>query len=263
MDNEIFLINEELHVPLLHIANKLLGRQNLNFDQLTPNEQQLWNLFKKSDIYEFLTGETDTTPEFRHNYITCSAKPKVTLYFHSFVNDLAQANLDLNHQPPPVQHTQSAPSQVQHFLRERDIYKFLTGETDTTAEFRYNYITCSAKPRVTFDFQGFVNYLAQANLDLNHQPPPVQRTQSALSQVQHFHCDRKNMVNYRALHLGQELQQVSQELKQKCQTMCKSAKATVTKLAPGAFSPKPAAPATTPSSPATTSSSSWKFWPSK
>ncbi len=40
MDNEIFLINEELRVPLLHIANKLLGRQNLNFDQLTPPEQQ-------------------------------------------------------------------------------------------------------------------------------------------------------------------------------------------------------------------------------
>jgi hypothetical protein len=47
MDNEIFLINEELRVPLLHIANKLLGRQNLNFNQLTPPEQQLWNLFKK------------------------------------------------------------------------------------------------------------------------------------------------------------------------------------------------------------------------
>jgi hypothetical protein len=47
MDIEVFLINEELHVPLLHIANKFLGRQNLNFDQLTPPEQQLWNLFKK------------------------------------------------------------------------------------------------------------------------------------------------------------------------------------------------------------------------
>jgi hypothetical protein len=41
IDNEIFLINEELHVPLLHIADKLLGRQNLNFDQLTPPQQQL------------------------------------------------------------------------------------------------------------------------------------------------------------------------------------------------------------------------------
>ncbi len=39
MENEIFLTNEELRMPLLHIANKLLGRQNLNFNQLTPPEQ--------------------------------------------------------------------------------------------------------------------------------------------------------------------------------------------------------------------------------
>jgi hypothetical protein len=50
MDNEIFLINEELCLPLLYIANKLLGRPNLNFDQLTSPEQQLWTLFEKSDI---------------------------------------------------------------------------------------------------------------------------------------------------------------------------------------------------------------------
>jgi hypothetical protein len=35
-DSEIFLINEALREPLLHIANKLLGRQHLNFEQLTP-----------------------------------------------------------------------------------------------------------------------------------------------------------------------------------------------------------------------------------
>jgi hypothetical protein len=34
-------------------------RQNLNFDQLTPPEQKLWNLFENSDIYKFLTGEKD------------------------------------------------------------------------------------------------------------------------------------------------------------------------------------------------------------
>jgi hypothetical protein len=51
VDNEIFLIEEGLCEPLLTIANKLLGRQNLNFDQLTPPEQQLWNLFEKSEIY--------------------------------------------------------------------------------------------------------------------------------------------------------------------------------------------------------------------
>jgi hypothetical protein len=78
-DNEINLINETLREPLLHIANKLLGRQNLSFDQLTPPEQKLRNLFENSDINEFLTGEKDTIPEIRHNWITCSAKPKVTL----------------------------------------------------------------------------------------------------------------------------------------------------------------------------------------
>jgi len=141
MDDEIFLIKEELHVPLLHIANKLLGRQNLNFDQLTTSEQKLWNLFEKSDIYEFLTGETDTTSEFRHNWITCSAKPKVT-----------------------------------------------------------------------FDCQGFLDHWADANQQVHQQPQPVQRAHSAPSQIQHNLCERKNKVNYRALHLGQELRQVSQEL---------------------------------------------------
>ena len=38
LDNEVFLINEELRMPLLHIANKLLDRQNLNFEQLTSPE---------------------------------------------------------------------------------------------------------------------------------------------------------------------------------------------------------------------------------
>jgi hypothetical protein len=89
-------------VPLLHIAKKLLGRQNLNFDQLTPLEHRLWNLFKKSDIYEFLTSETDTAPEFRHNWITCSAKPKVTFDCQGFLTDFAQANQHLYQQTPPV-----------------------------------------------------------------------------------------------------------------------------------------------------------------
>ncbi len=40
-DGEIFLINETLDEPLMHIANKLLGRQHLNFEQLTTPEQQL------------------------------------------------------------------------------------------------------------------------------------------------------------------------------------------------------------------------------
>jgi hypothetical protein len=64
MDNEIFLIEEDLPEPSLSIANKLLGRQNLNFDQLTSPEQELWKLFKNREIYKFLSGEKDTVPEF-------------------------------------------------------------------------------------------------------------------------------------------------------------------------------------------------------
>jgi hypothetical protein len=40
-NNDIFLINESLREPLLNIANKLLFRQHLNFEQLTPSEQNL------------------------------------------------------------------------------------------------------------------------------------------------------------------------------------------------------------------------------
>jgi hypothetical protein len=197
-----------LSEPLLHIANKLLGRQNLNFNQLTPPEQKLWNLFENSDIYEFLTGEIDTIPEFRHNWITCSAKPKVTFDYQGFINSWTALNQQPQlQQQPAVQCSLSDPSPVHHNLRAR-----------------------------------------------------------------------KNKVNYRALHLGQELCQVSQELnsdlqqaarhiQSKCKSMRKSvrksAKATVTKLMPGAFSPKPTPPAIAPLSPPTTSSSSWKFWPSK
>ena len=65
--------------PLLNIANKLLDRQHLNFEQLTPTEQELWNKFEKSDIYKFLTGEKDTVPKFCSNSLTFSATPKVTI----------------------------------------------------------------------------------------------------------------------------------------------------------------------------------------
>jgi hypothetical protein len=39
--DELFLIDESLREPLLNVANKLLGRQCLNFDQLTPSQQGL------------------------------------------------------------------------------------------------------------------------------------------------------------------------------------------------------------------------------
>ncbi len=64
---------------------------------------------------------------------------------------------------------------------------------------------------VTFDYQGFINSWTA----LNQQPqlqPTVQRALSDPSPIQHNLRERKKKINYRALHLGQELRQVSQEL---------------------------------------------------
>jgi hypothetical protein len=197
---KFFLINESLHEPLLNVANKLLGRQHLNFDQLTPAEQDLCNKFEKSDIYKFLIGEKDTVPEFCSNWLTFSATPKVTID-----TDKIAARLT----PVPQHH------QLQEAIR---------------------------------GYSG-----------------------SAPTQPSRMLSDRKTKVDYRALHLGQtikqDIQHTAQEVKQTCKQMrksvSKSAKATVTKLAPGAFSPKQQPLASAPASLRSSSSSSWTFWPSK
>jgi len=192
--DEIFLISESLREPLLNVANKLLGRQRLNFDQLAPSEQKLWTQFETSDIYKFLTGESDTVPEFCHNWLTFSGKPQVNIDIDKIAARLT-----------PIPHFQL--------------------------------------------------------------PPAVQRTVSAPSPTSRTLRERKAKIDYKALHLGHQIQQAAQEVKQKCKQMKKSvrksAKATVTKLAPGAFSPKQPAPASAPASPRPSSSSSWTFWPSK
>jgi hypothetical protein len=187
-EGDIFLINEALRKPLLHIANKLLGRQRLNFEQLTTPEQQLWSLFENSDIYEFFTGQKDTVPEFK-NVLTFSANPSVKINIQRIAQNLHP--IYPTPQQGPIQRALSAPSPVTHFLRER-----------------------------------------------------------------------KEKIDYKAIHLGQQikhdLQQVPREAKGKCKAMQKSvrksAKAAVTKLAPGAFSPKQQPTASAPSSPCTTSS---------
>jgi hypothetical protein len=110
-----FLINEMLRKPLLHIANKLLGRQHLNFDQLTPPEQKLWSDFENSDIYKFLTGQKDTVPEFK-NFLTFAANPSMKINTQNIAQTLQPIH---NHQQVHIQRTLSAPSPVTHFLRER------------------------------------------------------------------------------------------------------------------------------------------------
>jgi hypothetical protein len=136
-------------------------------------------------------------------------------------------------------------------------------------EFCHNWLTFSAKPKVNID----INKIAQSltPIPVDQLPPAIQRTLSAPTPPTHNLRERKGKIDYKALHLGQQIksdiQQAAQEVKQKCKQMKKSvrksAKATVTKLAPGAFSPKLQPPASAPASPRPSSSSSWTFWPSK
>ncbi len=114
--NEIFLINESLREPLLIVANKLLGRQRLSFEQLTTSEQDLWNKFETSGIYELLTGESDTVPEFCNNWLTFSANPKVNFDTTKIAQRLTP--IPFHQLPPAVQRTLSAPSPTTHNLRK-------------------------------------------------------------------------------------------------------------------------------------------------
>ncbi len=138
-------------------------------------------------------------------------------------------------------------------------------------EFCSNWLTFSASPKVTIDSDKIAARLTPVQAH-----PQVQATirgfsASALASPSRTLRERKNKIDYRALHLGQtikhDIQQAAQDVKQKCKQMRKSvrksAKATVTKLAPGAFSPKQQPPASALSSPQPSSSSSWTFWPSK
>jgi len=54
----------------MKIAQHLLISDKNNFEQLTPEDQQLWTTFETSDIYRFLIGEEDTVPEFQYNWTT-------------------------------------------------------------------------------------------------------------------------------------------------------------------------------------------------
>jgi hypothetical protein len=63
-------IAEGLREPLMKIAQHLLISDKNTFEQLTPEEKQLWTKFETSDIYRFLTGEEDTIPEFQYNWTT-------------------------------------------------------------------------------------------------------------------------------------------------------------------------------------------------
>ncbi len=113
-------------------------------------------------------------------------------------------------------------------------------------EFCSNWPTFSATPKVTIDSDKIAARLTPITQHRQLQAALRGFTASAPTSPSRTLHNRKTKVHYRALHLGQsikqDIQHAAQEVKQKCKQMRnsirKSAKATVTKLAPGAFSPK-------------------------
>jgi hypothetical protein len=62
-DAALTLIEEEIKYKLNSIAYKLYHLKSA-FDQLTSQEQQLWKTFPLCDIYEWLTGDPYTPPDY-------------------------------------------------------------------------------------------------------------------------------------------------------------------------------------------------------
>ncbi len=105
----IATIKEGLCQSLLSVASKLLSSQHLTLDQLSQEEQDLWNSYDNTDIYEFLTGEKDTLPEFQFNWITTDPK----IQFPADWKDLIAP-------PPQPKPPQQQPPQHQQVQQQQD-----------------------------------------------------------------------------------------------------------------------------------------------
>ncbi len=113
----ICAIKEALRDKLVSIASRLLNSQHSKFEDLSEEDQNLWTQFDNSEIYEFITGEKDTLPEFQYNWIepcqlAVHLPPGVFLTSqHDLQPPPDQQKLPV--QPPqvaqPVQHPQPAP----------------------------------------------------------------------------------------------------------------------------------------------------------
>jgi len=178
---QISTIKEGLHQSLLSVASKLLTNQHLTVDQLSNGEQALWNSYDNSDIYEFLTGEKDTLPEFEFDWIVTDPKLRLPNNWKDLIPPQPQPKPPQIQPPPAPQLPQPLPAQI----------------------------PAPNPPELP-------------------QPPQVPQAPPAVPQ-----CDRvlrnKPPVDYKELHTG---------IKRKCKTLRQKATAVVTKLAPGAFSPR-------------------------
>jgi len=200
---KIAAIKEELRGKLTSNASKLLNSEHSKLEDLSLEEQILWKSFDNSKIYEFITGEPDMLPEFQSNWIEPC---QLAIHFPPTSNCATHQNFQIP--PDPIK----APVQI-------------------------------AAPPVA-------PAIAPQNLppplqNQNQDVPPVDQPQvhqpeqkpvtgpSRLPQTHQHNLRPRPELNYKELHTG---------IKQRCRKLRRKAKAVVTKLALGSFSPKPPPP---------------------
>ena len=119
-------IDDSIRESLMKIAHQLLISDKDNFQELTPQEQQLWTSFPTSEIYEFLTGLPDETPEFRYDWI----RPSDSLTIR-FAQPALDPNGQAQHAQPPSpdqlqpQHVTPGPSKPSAAAHQSKITQFL------------------------------------------------------------------------------------------------------------------------------------------
>jgi transposase InsO family protein len=203
---KISTIKEELRGKLTSIASKLLSSQHSRFEHLSKEEQILWTSFDNGDIYEFITGEPDTLPEFQYNWIEpCQLAIHFPKEINCFPNQLFQLPADPIKAPVPVAAPPVAPAVAPQNLPAQHLHQDQEG------------------PQV---------------LQPQPDPQPVAGPSQPPQSRQHDLRPRPQL-NYKELHTG---------IKQRCRKLRRQAKAVVTKLAPGSFSPnsQPPGPSSNP-----------------
>jgi len=200
---KISAIKEELRVKLTSIASKLLSSEHSRLEDLSVEDQILWKSFDNGEIYEFITGEPDTLPEFQYNWIEpCQLAIHFPQDLNCAPNQRFQLPPDPIKAPVPIAAPPVAPA--------------VAPQIHPAAVLHQNQVVPPVdQPQV-------------------HQPDqqPVAGP-SRVPQTHQHDLRPRPELNYKELHTG---------IKQRCRKLRRQAKAVVTKLAPGSFSPKPPPP---------------------
>ncbi len=166
-------------------------------------EQILWKSFDNGKIYEFIIGELDTLPEFQYNWIEpCQLAIHLPQNLNYAQNQRFQLPPDPIKAPVPIAAPPVAPA-----------------------------VALQIPPAAFLHQDQVVPPVDQPQV---HQPDqqPVAGP-SRLPQTHQHDLRPRPELNYKELHMG---------IKQRCRKLRRQAKAIITKVAPGSFSPKPPPP---------------------